>query len=938
MSIRRAFLTINHVAREILCNQDDSLTDVLRQIGLTGTKGSCRTGQCGACSVLLDGKLVRSCIRKMKSIKDYSVVETIEGFGTPENLHPLQQAFLTYAAVQCGYCSPGFILSAKALLNINDNPTRQEIRDWFTKNNNVCRCTGYKPIIDAVVNAAAVMRGEKSFEDICPKLPEDGQVYGTDFPKPEGKSRVLGVCDYGGDIGEKLPHGSYHLALVLARVHSAKLDSIDDSVALSMPGVKAVITAKHVKGTNRFFAAQGTPHSLGHSKERPVLVDEYIYRYGDVVAIVAASSREEARAAAAKVVVNYTELPAVLNFIEAAAPNAKQVHENIPNIYMEQPLYKGDDTRTMFTDKVHTVEAAFSTTRQPHLTIEADVVQAYPQDGGVTIQCKTQYLYGIPGQLAGAIGLEPKDIRMIGNPAGGSFGYSMSPGNYALAAVCALELNALVSLEMSYDEHQHTTGKRSPIHANARLACDNDGKLVALDCLIGLDHGAYSEMAGALTTKVVRFIGYYYKTPNIRTLVRTAFTNSNFGTAFRAFGSPQAYFVSEQLVDMLAIKMGMDPFEFRYMNLAEEGDLSTSSVPYREYVMKPLMDKIRPYYEQGKKNAKELSTDKIKRGVGISLGGYHVSKVPDHAEVDIELTGTNTVTVYSTWADVGQGTDFGLIAHTQKSLRALNLSVDDIKLIKNDTATCPDTGSASGSRSHHAAGLAIINAAEQMLSAMTKADGTYRSYEEMKAENIQTRFHGEYSAHWTDIHPDTGHGYGNVGQNYVITVVEVEVDVETGKTTVVDSYVAADVGNIGSYHAVLGQAWGGFAQSIGFALCENYEDMKKHETLRGANVIRCNDVPDNIHVDFQITPREDGPHGSTGCAEGFQSCGHVAIINAIANAADVRITTLPATPEKVKQAMGAQSRGEDYSQKPWDLGCDLYERLDYLQETRVDKK
>ncbi len=938
MSTRRAFLNINGFPREIICNGDETLAVVLRRIGLTGTKAACRSGHCGACSVILNGKLTRACLRPMKKIDDYAVVETIEGVGTLESLHPLQQAFLTFAAVQCGFCSPGFILSAKALLNENPSPTRQEVRDWFTKNNNVCRCTGYKPIIDAVMEAAAVMRGEKPFADICPKVPADTSVYGTNFTKPKGVERVMGSCDFGGDIAAKMPAGTLHLAVVLGKSHKARLISIDDSKALAMPGVKAVITAKDVKGTNRFFAPQGVVHSSCDGSDRPVFSDTYINRYGDVVAVVAAATREQARAAAEAVVVNKEDLPAAIDFVQAAAADAPQVHEKYPNIYMELPLYKGDDTRNMFNDDAHSVSGAFKTTRQPHLPIEPDVVQAYPSENGVTIQGKTQFVYGIIGQMAGAIGVDAANIRVIGNPAGGSFGYSMSPANYAVTAVCALALGVPVSLDMSYEEHQHTTGKRAPIHANAKLACDASGKMTAIDYLCGLDHGAYSEMAGALTTKVIRFIGYYYDIPNVRALVRTAFTNANFGTAYRAFGSPQTYFVSEQLVDMLALKMGMDPFEFRYKNLVKEGDLSPTSVPYRDYPMHELMDRIRPYYDELKARAEKASTDKVKHGVGISLGGYHVSKLPDRAEVDLELRSDGGINVYNTWADVGQGADFGLVAHTHEALSTLKIGTDQIHLVCNDTATCPDTGSASGSRSHHVAGKAIINAAEQLLGAMKKADGSYRSHAEMQAENIPTRYNGLFTENWADIDKDTGHGYGNIAQNYVITVVEVAVDVESGKTTVVDAHIVADIGKVGSYHAVLGQAWGGFAHGIGYALSEDYEDMQKHNNLRGAGVVRCNEVPDNINVYFIENIRETGPHGSTGCAEGFQSCGHVAIVNAITNATGVRITSLPALPAKVKAGMDALAKGENFVQEPWDLGCDLYERMDYLQKTRVENK
>ena len=924
-------LNINGIDREVLYDPQESLATSIRRLGLTGTKVGCGTGQCGACSLLLDGKVVRSCTRMMKNVKEYSRVETIEGLGTAQHPHPLQQAFLTYASVQCGFCSPGFIMSAKGLLNENPTPTRQDVRNWFTSHNNICRCTGYKPVVDAVMAAAAVLRGEKSMDDITFRVPDDGQLYGSAVPKPFGLTRVMGTCDFGADIDLKMPAGALHLAVVLARRHHARIKGIDGSAALAMPGVVRVITAKDVKGTNRFFAPQGTVRSSNAGKDRPVICDDRVLRYGDVVAVVAAATTAQARAAAAKVMAEYEDLPAILDFVAAAASDAPEIHPGVPNIYMEQPVYKGEDTREPFARAACVVGGHFSTTRQPHLPIEPDVIQAYPENGGVTILCKTQFVYGIIPQMAEAIGLPKEKIRIVINPAGGSFGYSMSPANNALTAACALALDAPVSLVMSYEEHQHTTGKRSPVHVNARLACTAEGKLCAMEYLVGLDHGAYSEMAGALTTKVARFFGYPYSIPNVRGLVRTAFTNGNFGTAYRAFGSPQAFMAGEQLIDMLAIKMGMDPFEFRYQNVARPGDLTVTSVPYREYPMQEMMDEMRPLYLEALERAKTNSTPEHRCGVGIAWGGYHVSKLPDFSEADLALNEDGSVTAYNTWSDVGQGADVGNLVHVHEALRPLNLRPEQIRKAASDSGTCPDGGPSSGSRSHHVIGLATIDAANKLLTAMLKPDGTYRTWQEMRAENIPTRYRGEYAANWADINPDTGHGWGAVAQNYMLTMVEVSVETATGKTTVLNATIMADVGKIGSLQGVLGQAWGGFEHALGFALSEQYDDMKKHASIRGAGAPRCNDVPDDINVLFHTTLRDNGPHGSTGCSEGFQSSGHVAILNAIANAAGVRITTLPATPAKVKAALEAKAAGKPYVQKAWDLGCDLYARLDELK-------
>lgn len=937
MALQRSILNINGINREVICDpQLDSLSTVVRRLGLTGTKVGCGTGQCGSCSIILNDTLIRSCTRLMKNVPDFSKIETIEGVGTAQNLHPLQQAFITHASVQCGFCSTGFIMSSKALLHENPSPTRQEVRNWFTKNNNICRCTGYKPIVDAVMAAAAVMRNEKSMDNLRFNMPEDCTIYGTHFPKPTAISKVTGSCDFGADVAQKMPSETLHLAVVLAKTHHAKIKNIDSSEALNSCGVVKIITSSDVKGTNRIFSPQGSVRNYCNSYDRPVICDDIVRRYGDIVAVVAAHTKEQARAAAAMVHIDYDMLPPLMSFVEAASSKAANIHDKTPNVFLEQPLLKGEDTQAMLETMPH-VQASFASSRQPHLPIEPDVVQAYPQDDSVVIHCKSQFLYGNIACMADAIGLPKNKIRMILNQAGGSFGYSMSSSNYALVAVCALAVKAPVSLELSYAEHQHCTGKRSPLYTNASLGCDEQGKFMAMDFHAGLDHGAYSDLAGALTSKTARFFGFPYLIPNMRGLVQTAFTNNNFGIAYRAFGSPQCYHVSEQLVDMLAEKIGMNPFEIRYKNIAKEGDLTTNSIPYYAYPMQNMMDMLRPLYDKACKIAKEKSTAEKHCGVGIAWGGYHVGKPVDRSEVDLELNSDGSINYYSTWADVGQGADIGALVLTHEALKPLNLQPEQIRLVLNDTGICPDTGSASGSRSHHASGMATIDAANQLMAAMRKEDDTFRTWQEMQDAAIPTRYRGVFAINVPDIHPDTGHGHGAFDQNFVLFMSEVTVDIATGKTTVDAATIIADIGTVGNYQAVLGQAWGGFSHSVGFALSENYDDVKKHASMLGAGIPKCNDIPDNFTVLFHETPRKNAPFGSTGCAEGFQSAGHAAILNAITDATKVRIFTLPATPEKVLQALKAKENGEVQDTTNWNLGCSLYERLAWLQQNPYAK-
>ncbi|MEL7564571.1 MAG: molybdopterin-dependent aldehyde oxidoreductase [Dehalobacterium sp.] len=941
MALRKVWLNINGANRILVCDPEkDTLADVLRRIGLTGTKIGCNSGQCGACTVLLEGKPIRSCVKKMKSVPEYSNIMTIEGIGSPSNLHPLQQAWITYGGVQCGFCSPGFIVSAKGLLDKNSSPTREEVRAWFQKHRNICRCTGYKPLVDAVMAAAEVIRGEKTIDDITFKPPEDGQIYGTRCPQPTALEKVTGLCDYGDDIGLKMPPNTLHLAIVQPKVSHGKLLNIDFSAAEVMPGVVKIITAKDVKGTNRVTGGKPHPRATCDVKLRPIICEDKIFRYGDIVAVVAATSREEARAAAQKVVVEVEELPAYMTALESLAPGAHGIHAQTSNIFCINRVVKGQDTRKIVPEAEYVVEGSFYSSREPHLVIEADTMQAYlDEEGKVTVQCKSQTIHANKSQIAEGIGLPPEKIRIIANPTGGSFGYAMTPAAPALMAVCTLALNTPVTLTMSYPEHQAFSGKRAPSYTNGRLACDKEGKIIALEYDMALENGAYPETSTGLVDKAVRFIGNPYQVPNINGIVKSVFSNNSYGIQYRGYASPQCYTSSEALIDMMAEKIGMDPFDFRYLNIARPGDLTVNSYPYREYPMEKMMDMMRPYYQEAVARAKAESTERKKRGVSIVWGGYHVGLLQDKCEVALELNSDGSITHFNSWENPGQGADVGTLVHTHAALRPLGISPDQIKLVQNDTGITPDTGPAAGSRSHYMVGNATIDAANKLMAAMRKEDGTYRSYDEMVAAGIPTKYIGISATkeNTVPIDPDTGHGNASPSANYLLMLMQVEVDLETCKTKVLSVKAISDVGKVGSILAVEGQAYGGLSHSIGFALSEDYSDVKRHSTLLGAGIPTVEDIPDDIEYIFHETLRETGPLGSAGCAEGYQSVGHVAVINAINDAIGVRIYELPATPDKIRAALEAKARGEELKPEKYFLGADFYETLNYIENNPVKK-
>ena len=946
MSFRKMTLKINGADRMFICDPDkDSLADVLRRLGLTGTKIGCGTGVCGACTVILNGKLVRSCMRKISKVEEYSEVTTIEGIGQPNFLHPLQIAFMYHGAVQCGFCTPGFIVSSYQLLKENPDPTREEVRDWFTKHRNICRCTGYKQIVDAVMLAAKCMRGEITVEDL--KIPEaaPGEHYGKPTLRPSNIARVCGVEDFGDDIEMKMPEETLHAALVQPRqTFHANILKINTEEAEKMPGVYKIVTAKDVPGDNRVAFFSFSPRTLATEKSHYVIADKKIMNYGDVIAVAVADTKEHARAAAAKVTMEYEQLPEYRNYLDAVKPDAIRIHDDHPNMWCIQPTIKGagHDIDKLFDEAPYTVEGSFYSPREPHAQIETDPIQAYMDaDGVLTIQCKAMAIGANMADIMEATSLPEDKIRIIANPTGASFGWSTFGNSFALAAeVCQACGGKPIALSMSYQEHIAYVGKRAPSWSNSRLACDKDGKIIAAEWDFGMDHGSYNELGDDLIMRPARFTYFPYNVPNVRGLARVATTNHNHGTAYRGYGSPQSYTCSEAMMDMMAEKIGMDPFEFRYINIAREGDTNVNSMPFREYPMEAMMDRMRPIYEEAKKQAAEWNAEHelVKKGVGISWGGYNCTDgVADQCTLGIEIAPGGKFIKYDTWQDVGQGGDAGSLVITLEALKELGVTADDIILRQNDTIYGVDSGASASSRQHYMNSNAMVIAAKKLMDAMRKPDGTYRTYEEMVEEGIPTRYDAQYinnhDGSLSDLHPDTGVGEPTPAFTYSLYLAVVEVDKSTGITKVDRLVCVDDVGVIGNPVCLDGQAYGGIAHSIGYALWEDYDDVKKHNNLVGMGIATANMLPDDIELIHMCTPRKTNPFGSSGGSEAFQSGDHMSVINAINDATGVRIHELPARPDKVLAGIRALAQGEPNPNVPekYFLGSDFKETMEEIR-------
>ncbi len=912
--IKRTFI-INGTPRTVLVGENETLASFLRErLLLTGCKIGCGEGHCGACNVIVDGKVARSCIMKLSKIRENAEITTIEGIGTISDMHPLQVAWMAHGCAQCGFCSPGFIMTAKVLLDNNNAPTREEVRDWFQKNRNLCRCTGYKPLVDAVMDAARVYRGEITKEDLVFK-PTGDSIIGTKYVRPSAAAKVMGTWDFGADDALKMPEGTLRLALVQAKVSHALLKGVDTSEAEKMPGVERIITAKDIVaagGKNRINGLVMLPlNNKCDGWDRPVLCDEKIFQFGDAIAIVAADTEAHARAAADAVKVDIELLPAYMNAMDAIAEDAIEIHPGVPNAYYETNCIKGPDID--FDAAPNVVEIESYCSRQPHLHLEPDCGYAYiDEDGMVTVHSKSIGIHLHMPMISDGIGVPMDKLRIVQNHAGGTFGYKFSPTNEAILGAAAKIIGKPVSLVFNQFQNITYTGKRSPGFMNIKLAADEKGKILGLWGNNYIDHGPYSEFGDLLTHRLSQFVGAGYDIPTIRNKSQTVFTNHAWGSAFRAYGSPQSFMGSEIAIDVLAAKMGMDPFDIRELNCYKESEKSTIPTGYAPdvYCLEEMYKMARPLYEAGKKRVAEknaASDGRYKYGIGVASGVYGCGlDGVDASQAYAELNPDGTVTMYTCWEDHGQGADMGTLMSAHETLRQAGIRPDQIKLVMNDTKLAPNSGPAGGSRSQVMSGNACRLAAENLLAAMRKEDGTYRTYDEMKAEGIETKVLGNWVCDYCATHPvDQATSQGEPFATYMYTLFlpEVCVDTKTGKVTVEKFTCVADVGTIMNRLLVDGNFYGGLAQGIGLALTEDFEDLSKHTSLKNCGIPYPKDVPDDIELHYLETYRPNGPYGAAGCGEAPLDAPHPAILNAIYNATGARITRIPALPEVVLAAL-----------------------------------
>ncbi len=877
---------VNGHPHEVLASQDDVLLDFLRDgLDLTGVKQSCdRKGQCGACTVIVDGKAVLSCLTKLSKLDGAQVI-TVEGLGTPDNPHLIQHAFVLAGAIQCGFCTPGLIMATKALLDANPDPDEAAIKKALRRN--LCRCTGYVKIIEAVQLAAKFLRGEQSPEELYPA--DDAPMMGTSHPRPTALAKACGTARFTADF--KIP-GALELAVVRSELPHALIKSIDTSEAEAMPGVEGVLLGSDIQGTNRLKYMV---------VDRPVLCTDRVRYIGDAILAVAARSKAEAEAAAKAVKIELEPLPVLASPEQALAEDAHQMHEEHerPNLCFKQPQIKGDADAAL-ADSAAVIEARFNTQLNHQAPLEPEATVAYwddedEQEPHLVVVGRSINIHHHLHMLQEALGWESMSYEEAF--VGGQFGLKIDVVSEGICAAAAIHFKKPVRYIPSLHESMLMTPKRHPFRMDVKLAADAEGRLTAYFNDMLVDNGAYHSMGNVVVARALMMLSGSYNIPNVKVDSRLVYTNNPWGAAARGAGPPQANFALETAMEMLADELGVDPFEFRLQNFLQPGETKSTGRVVSQWPIPELMEAIRPHYERAKKEAAEASNGKVKRGVGLATGSFGIGGPGDQAFAACELDPDGGVSVYAAAADPGEGNDSML---SQLAAEVLGLPLSKVRIYTRSTDLTAASGPAAGSRITYMIGGALVDALEQLKAAMAETGA--KTAGELEAAGKPVRYQGTKKL--TDagpLDPETGQGPSMESQVHAVQLVELEVDTESGEVRIVKMTTSVDAGPVIHPQNLTGQLEGGADMGVGLALREQYIAGETKDWRSFKFPTMATSFPQEVII--RETPRINGTLGCTGVGEMCLVPTAPAVIIGIKDAIGVYITDLPATPDKVLAAL-----------------------------------
>ncbi|POR54389.1 molybdopterin-dependent oxidoreductase [Bosea psychrotolerans] len=895
---------------------DTRLSEALRgSLSATGTKIGCDAGDCGACTILIDGAQACACLTPIGQVEGREII-TVEGLAKDALGSALQKAFHAHGAAQCGICTPGMLMAGYDLLKRSPQPNVAETQDAL--GGVLCRCTGYLKIVEAV-------REAHLFIEPAPIAPAASSAsVGARMTRLDGEPKVAGSEIYGADAA---PVDALWLRAVRSPHPRARFTLGDlDAFVASHPGLLRIFTAKDVPGENSFGI-------YPHLKDQPVFsTGETRYRGECVLAIVGEKDAVEA-IRLDEFPIAWEALPPMVGVKAALGESAFTLHDFAPDNVLTRGRVERGDVEAGFAQAAHIAAGSFETGFVEHAYIEPEAGYARRVGDTIEVFACTQAPYMDRDEVARVLGLALEDVRIIPSACGGGFGGKLDVSLQPMLAVAAWVLDRPVRCVFGRIESLISSTKRHPSSIEARAACDAQGHLVAFAMEGDFDTGAYSSWGPTVAGRVPVHATGPYKVPNVCNLSRAVYTNGPPSGAFRGFGVPQAAIAQESLFDDLATAAGLDRLEFRLINAIRAGDTTpTGQVLRASAGLAECLEKLKPHWQALLADAAAFNAGegRTRRGVGIGCMWYGIGNtgMSNPSTMRITLDRTGRLTFWNGAVDIGQGSTTVL---TQIAADALGLPIEAFTLVIGDTFKTFDAGKTSASRQTFVSGRASEAAATALRSeilrltnagptATLKLAGTQLLVEEngviaridlsalpAKADGIVLEGIGSFDPPTVPL-DEKGQGIPYATYGFAAQIASLDVDLDLGTIKLNRIVAAHDVGRAINPMLVEGQIHGGIAQGIGLALLEEYLPGRT-ENLHDYLIPTAGDVPP-IEIILVEDAEPLGPSGAKGIGEPALVPTAPAILGAIRHATGVTPRQVPVLPHRLWELLRAKDTGD----------------------------
>ncbi len=859
-------LTVNGIPRTLEVAPGETLLETLRErCGIHSLKDGCAPqGQCGCCLALIDGQAKTTCAIAAEKCEGKRIV-TLEGVA-PTERELLAHAFVAAAGLQCGFCTPGIALKTKHLVDQKPQPTRAEIATALDAH--LCRCTGYTKVVDAVELYARAKRGEP-----LPELPETGGV-GDSLPRYQGLALALGDRPFVADL---VRPGLLHGAVVYSPHARARVRAIDTTAARALPGVRCVATAADVPGQRWYGLLYADWPGF-------VAVGEEVRYVGDVLAAIAADDEATARQAAALVQVEYEVLEPVLSPEASLAPGAPRVNPVHDNVLSRSVIQRGDPVDEALAKSAHRVEATFQTQRIEHLFLEPECALAEPTEAGLKLYTQGQGIFDDQRQVASFLGLTVEQVAVELVPNGGAFGGKEDMSIQAHAALLCHLTRKPVRVRLSREESVRMHPKRHPIRLEYQVGCDAEGRLTAVKARLWGDSGAYASVGGKVLERAAGHACGPYRVPHVDLEAVAAYTNNPPCGAMRGFGANQAAFAMEGCLELLARKVGLDPYEIRERNLLGVGDVfSTGQVLEKSVGIRRTLEAVKDAFYAAKAAGKAVGLACGVKNSGIGNG------VAEWGRCRLVVEPDGFVSLYNGYTEMGQG----LLTICQQFAAEVTGLKARLFRPKVDSTFALGCGQTTGSRATLFAGNAVVAAAKKLRADLDLGFGLEQLVGRTYEGDVVITDTTPLGAKVPKVKTHTTFGWAT----------QVVVLDAAGR---LERVIAAhDVGRAVNPKLCEGQIEGAVHMGLGYALteelpCEN--GMPVTAKLRDLGVLRARDMPP-VEVLLIEDPEPEGPFGAKGVGE----IGLVPTAAAVASALEafdgLRRTTLPMKDSPAAKAM-----------------------------------